>query len=591
MKKVLFTLFLAMLVSSFAFAADFAPTLLKLTADPIVQYDFDGSNLTIPVQVSGHTAGIVFCVFTRGKAANIPDMINGYLGWHHVNKVDTCIYYSPLKSVGIGKHDIIWDGKDQDGGVVPPDEYTYYMWAFDNQGAKEQMSEFLPSGWGFDYSTELQEVDEQGLPLANPIWHRSNLRWKIGSDPYDSTMVEKSTITLAEGWVVENDPTLEPTDFNYFYLAVHNTEAGTGSIQKLKWVPAGVSEIQTDFGDSGYADKYSTPGDASPGTASDGVYLFSGDQNHTASTEPDADFYIYDFDGFLVAEVDLTPWWSDPDEFALGAQMNGGPTNFAERNGYVFLNCHCNCLNQMVDPARYLDSGEYEDFYVWSNDNGDYTLDHNFEETAALPWVCNDYNVGPYKYCVSPDAELFTHVCGYDAGAVSFGLLAPDGTGLGYYSFAGETAGWKKGEIICQAGTAFDGMYPDNEQTGGPHYEYDAEKAGKGIYFIGHDSISGVITEAVGVEEAAPAAFSVAQNSPNPFNPTTTISFSLADAGNVSIDVYNVAGQKVDTIADGFMDAGSNSVVWDAADFSAGVYFYTVKSGAYSRTMKMTLLK
>ena len=100
-----------------------------------------------------------------------------------------------------------------------------------------------------------------------------------------------------------------------------------------------------------------------------------------------------------------------------------------------------------------------------------------------------------------------------------------------------------------------------------------------------------MITNAVGVDENSPAAFSVAQNSPNPFNPTTTIYFTLSQAGNVTVDVYNVAGQKVDTIANRFMDSGSYSAVWDASGFSAGVYFYTVTASDFSKTMKMTLLK
>jgi len=52
-----------------------------------------------------------------------------------------------------------------------------------------------------------------------------------------------------------------------------------------------------------------------------------------------------------------------------------------------------------------------------------------------------------------------------------------------------------------------------------------------------------------------------------------------------------VAGQKVDTIVSGFMSAGSHTVTWDASEFSAGVYFYTVKAGEFSKTMKMTLLR
>ena len=95
----------------------------------------------------------------------------------------------------------------------------------------------------------------------------------------------------------------------------------------------------------------------------------------------------------------------------------------------------------------------------------------------------------------------------------------------------------------------------------------------------------------VGVAEDSPGAFEVAQNSPNPFNPTTSIGFVIPEAGNVTIDIFNVAGQKVDTVASKFMNAGNHSVVFDATGYSAGVYFYTVRSGDFSKTMKMTLLK
>ena len=111
-----------------------------------------------------------------------------------------------------------------------------------------------------------------------------------------------------------------------------------------------------------------------------------------------------------------------------------------------------------------------------------------------------------------------------------------------------------------------------------------------GLYYIAHDSIKGVITSQVSVDEA-PAAFSVAQNTPNPFNPTTTISFNIPEAGNVTVDIFNVAGQRVDTVASDFMSSGSHTVTWDASGFSAGVYFYSVKTSNFTKTMKMTLLK
>jgi hypothetical protein len=321
------------------------------------------------------------------------------------------------------------------------------------------------------------------------------------------------------------------------------------------------------------------------------MYLYTGDENHSSTSEPDADFYIYDFDGLMVDYVDLTEWWSNPDNLDAGGQMNGGPITFTERNSILVLNSHASCLVQMVNPLAYLESGETSDFYVWTNGNGDYVLDHNFEETANLPWVCNDYNVGVEKYTIAADNNLWSTSGAYDAGAVSFGLLAPDGTGIGYMTFAGETGGWKEGPMVIDCGSPYDGFYEENKSNGGKQFVFDIKYSNPGLYFIGHDSIKGTITTAVDVEKDTPAAFSVAQNSPNPFNPTTTIGFSLAGAGNVSVDIFNVAGQKVDTLLDGYIEAGQHSVVWNASRFSAGVYFYTVKGDNFSKTMKMTLMK
>jgi len=578
MRKVLTVIVAMMFVSSLSFAAEFAPTLLKISADPLIQYDFDGSELDIPVTVSGTSAGLMFLVYTKDKAADIVDIRNGFLEWHYVNKVDTCVYFSSLKNAGVGAATITWDGKNQDGAVVPAGEYTYYIWAYDNQSSKTLMSEQI----SYNRAAKIQEVDESGLSLANPFWYTFDTRWTIGNDPKDASLVETTTIELAEGWKLWGAPEVEPTDFDFFYVGSYNKDATIGTLNKFKWVPGGTTELQTDFGEDGLADTFEAlyfTGSGSNGAIIDGDYIYSTSRCGTCN-EPKADFFIFDKEGAMVDRIDLTPWWSSLEDYEAGAQMNGGPSYTTIRDGMITWNHYGSCLHQMVDPGAYLESGDTMDFWVWSNDNGDYVLDDNFEETAANPWVCFDFNVGPYIYTLGTDANKFTMGNAYDVGAVSFGLLGPDGTGLGYLGYAGETAGWKRCTLVVDSETPFDGLYGDNMQTGGTHYNWDKEKIDYSMYFIGHDSIRGVITNAVAVADEAPAAFTVAQNSPNPFNPTTTINFSLARSGDVAVDVFNVAGQKIDTLVDGFMDAGQHSVVWDASGYSA-----------VSKTMKMTLLK
>ncbi|MBD3170361.1 MAG: T9SS type A sorting domain-containing protein [candidate division Zixibacteria bacterium] len=91
--------------------------------------------------------------------------------------------------------------------------------------------------------------------------------------------------------------------------------------------------------------------------------------------------------------------------------------------------------------------------------------------------------------------------------------------------------------------------------------------------------------------DAVPAEFSLDNNYPNPFNANTTIGYSLPEAANVQLEVYNLMGQKVETLHDGYMPAGEHQVNWDASHYSSGVYFYRLTAGDRVFTKRMTLLK
>ena len=80
------------------------------------------------------------------------------------------------------------------------------------------------------------------------------------------------------------------------------------------------------------------------------------------------------------------------------------------------------------------------------------------------------------------------------------------------------------------------------------------------------------------------------RNYPNPFNATTNISFNIATEGNVSLQIYNLAGQLVEILIDSPMEAGYHSVNWDASAYSSGIYFYKLTAGDYVTTRKMNLV-
>jgi hypothetical protein len=93
-----------------------------------------------------------------------------------------------------------------------------------------------------------------------------------------------------------------------------------------------------------------------------------------------------------------------------------------------------------------------------------------------------------------------------------------------------------------------------------------------------------------------PAAFSLEQNIPNPFNPTTTIHFTLPARLQVKLSVFDVRGRRLTTLVDREMPAGLSSIKWDGRDLrgsqvSTGVYFYRIVAGSYVETRKMVMLK
>ena len=91
-------------------------------------------------------------------------------------------------------------------------------------------------------------------------------------------------------------------------------------------------------------------------------------------------------------------------------------------------------------------------------------------------------------------------------------------------------------------------------------------------------------------EEAQPETFSLS-SFPNPFNPSTTIAYTLPDAGHVTLDVYSLTGQKVATLVDAYMGSGKHTAVFDGSGYASGMYFYRLISDGITQTGKMLLMK
>ncbi len=99
-------------------------------------------------------------------------------------------------------------------------------------------------------------------------------------------------------------------------------------------------------------------------------------------------------------------------------------------------------------------------------------------------------------------------------------------------------------------------------------------------------SIVGVIDEMI-----VPTEFRLEQNYPNPFNSSTTIHFQLPRKSHVTLRVYDILGQELETLINEEREAGMYILQYDGSNLTSGIYFYRLQAGSYSETKKLILLK
>jgi hypothetical protein len=113
------------------------------------------------------------------------------------------------------------------------------------------------------------------------------------------------------------------------------------------------------------------------------------------------------------------------------------------------------------------------------------------------------------------------------------------------------------------------------------------EENNKGFNVLGVSSVSDVENENIII----PEEYVLYQSYPNPFNPSTTIKYSIPNSDKVNLKVYDILGREVATLVNEYKIAGTYSVEFNASRFASGVYFYLIQSGNFIETRKMILLK
>ncbi|MBL0062822.1 MAG: T9SS type A sorting domain-containing protein [bacterium] len=99
------------------------------------------------------------------------------------------------------------------------------------------------------------------------------------------------------------------------------------------------------------------------------------------------------------------------------------------------------------------------------------------------------------------------------------------------------------------------------------------------------------LTPAREIHSAIPTTFALHPNFPNPFNPSTEISFDMPYGAPATLKVYDILGREVATLADGILEAGTHRVTFDGTGLASGVYIYRLESNNFAQSRKMVLMK
>ena len=121
----------------------------------------------------------------------------------------------------------------------------------------------------------------------------------------------------------------------------------------------------------------------------------------------------------------------------------------------------------------------------------------------------------------------------------------------------------------------------------------DGRNDANGLYAqnINYDGTFGNPTGLINIGNTAPEKFSLQQNYPNPFNPFTSIKYQISNSSFITLKIYDILGNEIETLVNERQMPGAYEVGWNADNYSTGVYFYKLTSGSFTDTKKMLLIK
>ena len=617
-------------------------TLLNLDVGN-VSYDFSG-NAEVPFTLSGANANVYLAIYTKDQATpggwggpghpawNGGHALNRRAGIPNMVKVVECGQYD------VGSGTCAWDGTDWAGDPVEAGTYTLYVLAVDNISDANWVA---ITGYGFRMrSTQARVWQGQGWMYGIPAGlgggrqggegegPRGHIDHPYGGgfmlypiapgnfldadSPYDH--IADRVVEFPEYGLTDDEgnkahilngqahgTAIDPADFSRNWMYGY---ANVGVIGVTVDWDSQTSVPMDGFGEPPASWQVKVArGDQSNVFTSIQFYENKLYLGHGYATNPPF-AAVYEMDaptGEVTDVIDVSDYYVWEAYAAEGArELRASMINCIEidEDGFVMVAGGWGGSSTTRSPTKVDWNGDL----IYMNDAGDGFNDMIFADEAQALGV--EPTTEGQAHAVSQSAEKFTFVTQgtrgeMNAQVVYGNIFGPDGAGIfgvdidkAALSGNGATG---SGTNMIHEHSNWDGLYiltaEDgwNDANGGyqvAHLPFRIESA-----LIGTD-----VTVVEEVSSATPGAFTLGDAYPNPFNAQTQIEFAIPVGGDALMTVYNNQGQKVSTLVNEFLSAGSYRTSWDGTNaagqtVAGGLYFYRLKVGDYEQTKKMTLLK
>ena len=582
------------------------PNVLTVSAGD-VGYEFDGTPAEIAFTLDGGPAEVFLAVYSKDANPQYSGaaFAAGGVGGAILRRagMDTMIAVTSGQTFSEGANVIAWDGLDYNGNAVAAGDYAFYLFAVDNVSNPTLVGPGAYTGYWSAFA-----IDGTQDPAV--VWAPQFLendwvvqRATIGTDYLANAGAWE---TLDVSWV-NSIPGTAPEFRDVTFYVADPADPTIGYMGKTGWnddaLPQGVWKVKYDAANGTLLPDESW-------AASDGGFVTMSRRlvggavkaaTHHSWIADDGLLYVANMDrlppmtpqvivldrvtGEVASLIDLTDiYFHDYDGTGNNIDTSGPYGIDVDERGVYTTG-----FWQQPDafPGHFTLDGDV----IWVNQNGDGFMDRYFGEEAealglnpGLDQMINTHvKTGKYNIAILTGFNLPTW------GSV----LGPDGHGLFKISLPKMPVGMGTDMMWISNDSPLDGIYVGaSSGMDLVHHPFDVAMA----------TISeGPTTDVAAVEGAGvPEECALGDNYPNPFNASTTITFSIPDRGEavpVTLSVYNATGQRVTTLVATALGAGEYTATWDGTDdshqsVSSGVYLYRLRVGReFVETRQMSLLK